>query len=56
MNAALILKDRIFKYENCHVLLEYLHQKLYKITKMHKPNGITIIDPGNSKIFLIITQ
>ena len=54
MNAALILKDRIFKYENlpCSIGISTSKALAKFAAKMHKPNGITIIDPGRSKDIL----
>ena len=54
MNAALILKDRIFKYENlpCSIGISTSKALAKFAAKMHKPNGITIIDPSRSKDIL----
>tara|TARA_Y100000817_G_scaffold307933_1_gene294961 strand:+ start:17 stop:1204 length:1188 start_codon:yes stop_codon:yes gene_type:complete len=54
MNAALILKDRIFKHENlpCSIGISTSKALAKFAAKMHKPNGITIIKPNESKNIL----
>ena len=57
MNTALILKDRIFKHENlpCSIGISTSKALTKFAAKMHKPNGITIIDPSESKDILILS-
>ncbi len=54
MNAALLLKDRIFKYEKlpCSIGISTSKALAKFAAKMHKPNGITVIEPSESEHIL----